>query len=156
MSKAELSLVKQTLNCTIYTIQFINKNETEFEEFYLKFTNNAEYNADLIKIVAFINKIADIGAFERFFRPEGRIKDNVCALPTVKSKLRLYCIRLSNKILILGNGDIKRSKKYNDDEKLKGYVLTLQRFEKLILEGTNNGTIEITENTIEAENYFDI
>ena len=70
MSKAELSLVKQTLNCTIYTIQFINKNETEFEEFYLKFTNNAEYNADLIKIVAFINKIADIGAFERFFRPE--------------------------------------------------------------------------------------
>ena len=156
MSKAELSLVKQTLNCTIYTIQFINKNETEFEEFYLKFTNNAEYNADLIKIVAFINKIADIGAFERFFRPEGRIKDNVCALPTVKSKLRLYCIRLSNKILILGNGDIKRSKKYNDDEKLKGYVLTLQRFEKLILEGKDNGTIEITENTIEAENYFDI
>lgn len=56
-----------------------------------------------MRIVAFINKIAQNGAFERFFRPEGKMADHVVALPVLTSKLRLYCLRLSDKILILGN-----------------------------------------------------
>ena len=156
MSEAELLLVNNADGCTIYTIQFLSESDSEFERFYARFKDDAEYNPDLMKIVALINKIADMGALERYFRPEGKLKDGVCALPVLQSKLRLYCLRLSDKILVLGNGDVKKTRTYNEDDMLKGYVLTLQNFEKLIREGEKDGTISITANTIETDKTFDI
>lgn len=156
MSEAELLLVNNTDGCTIYTIQFLSESDSEFERFYARFKDDAEYNPDLMKIVALINKIADMGALERYFRPEGKLKDGVCALPVLQSKLRLYCMRLSDKILVLGNGGVKKTRTYNEDDMLKGYVLTLQNFEKLIREGEKDGTISITANTIETDKTFDI
>ena len=156
MSEAELLLVNNADGCTIYTIQFLSESDSEFERFYARFKDDAEYNPDLMKIVALINKIADMGALERYFRPEGKLKDGVCALPVLQSKLRLYCLRLSDKILVLGNGGVKKTRTYNEDGMLKGYVLTLQNFEKLIREGEKDGTISITANTIETDKTFDI
>ena len=156
MSEAELLLVNNAEGCTIYTIQFLSENKSEFERFYTRFKDDAEYNPDLMRIVALINKIADMGALERYFRPEGKYNDSVCALPILQSRLRLYCLRLSDKILILGNGGVKKTRTYNEDDTLKGYVLTLQNFEKLIKEGEKNGTITITANTIETDKTFDI
>ena len=156
MSEAELLLVNNADGCTIYTIQFLSESDSEFERFYTRFKDDAEYNPDLMKIVALINKIADMGALERYFRPEGKLKDGVCALPVLQSKLRLYCLRLSDKILVLGNGGIKKTRTYNEDDTLRGYVLTLQNFEKLIREGEKDGTISITANTIETDKTFDI
>ena len=156
MSEAELLLVNNAEGCTIYTIQFLSENKSEFERFYTRFKDDAEYNPDLMRIVALINKIADMGALERYFRPEGKYNDSVCALPILQSRLRLYCLRLSDKILILGNGGVKKTRTYNEDDTLKGYVLTLHNFEKLIKEGEKNGTITITANTIETDKTFDI
>ena len=157
MSEAELLLVNNADDCTIYTIQFLSESDSEFERFYARFKDDAEYNPDLMRIVALINKIADMGALERYFRPEGKLKDGVCALPVLQSKLRLYCLRLSDKILVLGNGGVKKTRTYNEDDTLKGYVLTLQNFEKLIREGEKDGTISITaNNTIETDKTFDI
>ena len=156
MSEAELLLVNNADGCTIYTIQFLSESDSEFECFYARFKDDAEYNPDLMRIVALINKIADMGALERYFRPEGKLKDGVCALPVLQSKLRLYCLRLSDKILVLGNGGVKKTRTYNEDDTLKGYVLTLQNFEKLIREGEKDGTISITANTIETDKTFDI
>lgn len=110
----------------------------------------------LMRIVGFLGRIADFGALERYFRPEGKMNDNVVALPVVQSKLRLYCLRLSDKILILGNGGKKRSKTYEEDNELSGYVLTLQNFDQLIKEGVNDGSIIVTENKIETDKTFDL
>lgn len=151
MSEIDLVLVNETDNCTIYTLQFEGESETEFERFYNKFKDDAVYNPDLMRIVAFINKIAKDGAFERLFRPEGRMSDHVVALPVLTSKLRLYCLRLSDKILILGNGGVKNSRTYNEDDTLRGYVITLQNFEKLLKEGQKKGLVTITEKTIEMK-----
>jgi hypothetical protein len=63
---------------------------------------------------------------------------------------------LSNSILILGNGGIKKSRTYNEDDELRGYVVTLQNFDKLIKQGVKEGTIIISENQIDTENTFDI
>ena len=156
MSEAELLLVNNADGCTIYTIQFLSESDSEFERFYTRFKDDAEYNPDLMRIVALINTSADMGALERYFRPEGKLKDGVCALPVLQSKLRLYCLRLSDKILVLGNGGVKKTRTYNEDDTLKGYVLTLQNFEKLIREGEKDGTISITANTIETDKTFDI
>lgn len=156
MSEAELILVNEAKNCTLYTIQFLTENESEFEQFYNKFKDDVELNPDLMRIVGFLGRIADFGALERYFRPEGKMSDHVVALPVVPSKLRLYCLRLSDKILILGNGGVKKTKTYEEDDELSGYVITLQNFDKLIKEGTANGAIVVTENKIETNETFDL
>ncbi len=156
MSEAELILVNEAKNCTLYTIQFLSNDESEFEQFYNKFKDDVEFNPDLMRIVGFLGRIADFGALERYFRPEGKMSDRVVALPVVTSKLRLYCLRLSDKILILGNGGEKKTKSYEEDDELSGYVITLQNFDKLIKEGTKNGTIIVTENKIETDSTFDL
>lgn len=40
--------------------------------------------------------------------------------------------------------------------RLKGYVITLQKFEQLLKEGEKDGSVVITTNTIETDNTFDI
>jgi hypothetical protein len=156
MSEAELIQLNKDKNCTLYTIQFLTEDKGEYLRFYNKFKDDATYNDDLARIAKFVESIADLGALERFFRPEGKMNDRVCALPVVKSNLRLYCLRLSNSILILGNGGIKKSRTYNEDDELRGYVVTLQNFDKLIKQGVKEGTIIISENQIDTENTFDI
>ena len=156
MSEAELILVNEAKNCTFYTIQFLSEDESEFEQFYNKFKDDVEFNPDLMRIVGFLGRIADFGALERYFRPEGKMSDHVVALPVVTSKLRLYCLRLSDKILILGNGGVKKTKSYEEDDELSGYVITLQNFDKLIKEGTESGTIIVTENKIMTDETFDL
>lgn len=58
--------------------------------------------------------------------------------------------------LYYGNGGVKTTRTYNEDDTLKGYVITLKIFDKHITEGVKNGSIVVTENTIETENTFDI
>lgn len=154
MSEVELVLVNDTDKCTIYTIQFSEEAETEYERFYAKFIEDAQLNKDLLRIVQILDKIADEGALERFFRPEGKMRDSVVALPVLRSKLRLYCLRLSDRILVLGNGGVKNSRTYEEDDSLRGYVLTLQKFEELLQEGQREGTVTVTSKTIETDKTF--
>lgn len=100
---------------------------------------------DYQRIIAALQIILNRGALERFFRPEGKINDNVHAIPTEGGKLRLYCLRISEQIIILGNGGVKSTKKYQDDPKLYGYVIDLQRFEKILKENIEKGYISVHE-----------
>lgn len=88
------------------------------------------------------------GFLERYFRPEGKMRDNVCALPITSGKLRLYCLRMSDSILIVGNGGVKDTKKYQDSEELSGYVISLQNLENAIRVAVKKGEITIEEHTI--------
>lgn len=156
MSEVELLLVNSSHNCTMYTIQFLSDEESEFEKFVSKFRNNAEFNEDFRAIMRFVEQILSNGALERYFRREGTIKDSVVALPVLKSKLRLYCLRLTDKILVLGNGDVKNTRTYEESENLQGYVMDLQNFEKLLRQEVRSGNIEITEKEIITDNTFDL
>ena len=73
------------------------------------------------------------------------MNDNVCAVPIESGKLRLYCLRMSDQILIVGNGGVKSTRTYNEDPILSGYVLDLQKFEKLINAGIKDGSISVQE-----------
>ena len=115
-----------------------------------KIYRRCSINRDLLRIVQLLDKIAEEGALERFFRSEGKMRDSVVALPVLRSKLRLYCLRLSDRILVLGNGGVKNSRTYQEDDSLRGYVLTLQRFEELLKEGERDGSVTITSKTIET------
>lgn len=156
MNEVELYLISEGENCTIYTLQFLRDMESEFEKFIAKFREDAEFSEDFQRIATFIKRIARTGAQERYFRPEGKRDDSVVALPVISSRLRLYCLRLSDKILVLGNGGVKRTQRYEDDAFLNGYVMTLQKFEQLLKEEAANGNVTITESTIETDIVFEL
>lgn len=156
MSEAEILLLENGNSCTAYTIQFLSDDMNEFEKFVSKFKDNGELNSDFRQIARFIDQIMEFGALERYFRPEGKMNDSVVALPVLRSKLRLYCLRLSDKIVILGNGGVKDTRTYNEDDTLRGYVLTLQKFEKLLKQGVEEGTVTISENIIDTSKHFDL
>lgn len=73
MSEAELIQLNKDHNCTLYTIQFITEDKGEYLRFYNRFKDDATYNKDLARIAKFVESIADLGALERFFRPEGKM-----------------------------------------------------------------------------------
>lgn len=134
----------------------MSDEQSEFEKFVSKFRQDAEFNPDFQAIMRFVEQILSNGALERYFRREGKMSDSVVALPVLKSKLRLYCLRLTDKILILGNGDVKRSRAYEEDDTLQGYVIDLQRFERLLKQEVRAGNVEITEKDILTDKTFEV
>ena len=148
MTKVSLKTIEQNDNVGMFSICFDGNSESEFEKFLLEFKDNATYNKDFNAILLALSKIIDKGALERFFRIEGRMNDHVSALSIDSRKLRLYCLRISDQILILGNGEVKLSRTYQEDEKLSGYVMNLQTFDKVLLKAQKNGVITIEKNMI--------
>ncbi len=135
---------------TMYTIQFTGEELSEYEKFVQRFKDSAELKRDYQIIIYALSKIANNGALERYFRPEGKMNDNVCALPVDSGKLRLYCLRITDKILIIGNGGLKTTKTYEESEALLGYVIDLQKFDSLIKSEVANGSLTISETDIEG------
>ncbi|MBR4918125.1 MAG: hypothetical protein IKZ52_02785 [Bacteroidales bacterium] len=74
--------------------------------------------------------------------------NRIKALSIDSRKLRLYCLRISDQILIVGNGGIKNTRTYEESAELSGYVMDLQEFDKLLSEAQKNGTITIEKNVI--------
>ncbi len=156
MSEVELVLADNSEKCTMYTIHFLSEDDTELEKFISRFKNDSHYNSDFQSILAFMERILANGALERYFRREGKMSDSVVALPVLKSSLRLYCLRLSDHILVVGNGGIKKSRTYEESDELQGYVMTLQKFEQLLKKEAENGKVEITETEIKTDIKFDL
>ena len=125
-----------------------NDNVGIFEKFLIEFKDYATYNKDFNVILMALSKIIDKGALERFFRNEGRMNDNVKALAIDSRRLRLYCLRISDQILILGNGGIKNTRTYQEDEKLSGYVMDLQTFDRVLVKAQKSGKVTIEKNMI--------
>lgn len=156
MSEVELVLADNSEKCTMYTIHFLSEDDTELENFIGRFRDNAELNTDFQSILIFLERIMANGALERYFRREGKMTDSVVALPVLKSKLRLYCLRLSDHILVVGNGGIKDTRTYEEDDQLQGYVMTLQKFERLLRQEAEKRNVNITETEIQTDLTFEL
>ena len=146
--KTTLELVEQSEKVSFYSISFAADRTTEFELFIREFEDEAILNKDYQRILTALRIILDKGALERFFRPEGKMDDNVQAIPIYGGKLRLYCLRISEQIVILGNGGAKTTNSYQNDPKLFGYVIDLQRFDKILKENIEKGYISIEEKVL--------
>ena len=144
MAKAAIKTLKQTEKNGLFSLVFENEAYSEFEKFIEKFKNEADVARDLNVILSYIEQMINgAGFLERYFRPEGKMQDDVCALPVVSGKLRLYCLRLSDSVLIAGGGGRKTTKTYNEDSNLKGYVISLQKLDELIKVEVKKGNIII-------------
>lgn len=146
--RTTVDLVEQSERVSFYSISFQMDRTTEFERFLSKFEEEAEFNEDYQRILAALEIILDRGALERYFRPEGKMDDNLCAIPIESGNIRLFCLRISDQILILGNGDKKTTRTYQEDRKLLGYALDLQKFDKLLKKDLEDGVVTIEERTL--------
>ncbi len=147
MRTAKIVSISSSDQVGLYSICF-NNGESEFRKFLKKFKDNAALNKDYQSILYALDRIIAKGAFERMFRYEGKMNDNVVALSLDSRKLRLYCLRMSDQILIVGNGGLKETRTYDEDEELSGYVMDLQKFDELLKQAQEEGSIYIEQNMI--------
>ena len=126
-----IELLEDGKKVSLYSVHFKGEQYTEFERFLLAYKDEPQYAEDLGVILKRIGKIQEQGADDRHFRYEGRVKDRVMGLPSVieSSKLRLYCLRVSDSVLILGNGGEKQTKTYQENPFLNKCVENLQKID---------------------------
>jgi hypothetical protein len=153
--KLEIELFEEHSNVNIYTIRYKN-DLSEFDKFLDKYPKGCEFDDDIDIIITWIGKIGEKGALERYLRPEGKYKDNVYAIPIETANLRLYVIRISDHIIILGNGGNKKSKTYNEDPELNSYVEQLQTIDVLFKTRLKKGIIQIFEKQLFGKLEFEI
>lgn len=147
---------------SLYSPRFEGEDYTEFEKFLLKYKDT--HTQDVQILVRRIDIIKQNGVEDRYFRYEGTKRDRVMALPSHldTTNLRLYCLNISHKVLILGNGGLKTTQTYQEDAHLHKCVQTLQKIDIEIkrmqdlrivtVRGTNlNGPLTFTINEDDME-----
>lgn len=150
MASVKLQSVAEAEKGSLFSICLEGDSISEFEKFVQK--HNESYSKDLNTILTAIKRMLKVSGFlERYFRPEGKYKDGVCALPIDSSKLRLYCLRINDSILIAGNGGVKKAQKYQDCDDLNGYVVTLQKLDRALKVAIKRGEVTIEERKFNPE-----
>lgn len=140
-----LELIEEHEAVNYYSVHLDKEEISELERFFEKFPEGCEYDDDIDTIIAWLDRIGEHGALERYFRNEGRYGDGVSAIPIETNNLRLYCIRLSEKILIFGNGGVKDNRTWEESATLSEYVETLIDTSRYITSRLEDGTLYIVE-----------
>jgi hypothetical protein len=144
-----IELVEEYEKVNFYSIHLDGKELTELESFFEKYPIGCEFDEEIDVIIAWMDKIAETGALERYFRPEGRYGDGVGVIPIdIGNKIRLYCLRLSDKILVFGNGGVKDSAKWQESKELAPYVKLLIDTSRFISSRMNDGSLLLVDKEI--------
>jgi hypothetical protein len=125
---------------SLYTIQYDGESQSEFD----KFLENEEVQKERSsrsRLVAKLNEMVhEYGFVREFFKEEeGKRWDYVVALK--EGRLRLYCLRAEDFLLIVGNGGVKKTRTYQQDSHLNASVEELQRVHKLVMNRIYSGRI---------------
>lgn len=140
--KYNIELVEEHNAVNFYSIHLDEEELSELERFFEKFPEGCEYDEEIDIIIAWLDKIGEKGALERYFRPEGKYGDGVGVIPIdVGNKLRLYCLRISDKILIFGNGGLKDADSWQNSKTLAPYVEMLIDTSRFIATRIKDGKI---------------
>ncbi|MCQ2271818.1 MAG: hypothetical protein MJZ72_03405 [Bacteroidales bacterium] len=111
-----IELLEDNENVSLYSPRYEGEEFTEFEKFLLQYKDL--YPNDIAQLVYRLDIIKRDGANDRHFRYEGTKRDRVMALPShlETTSLRFYLLNIQSKILILGNGGLKHSTTYQEDD----------------------------------------
>ena len=110
----------------VYSVAVDDSDKTLFDLFLEE--NDADYRLELAEIITKLKTMSSKTGFtENYFKlNEGTLGDGVCAITDLKGKLRLYCIRFGNILLVLGGGGPKSK-----------LIRALQEDPKLLMENNN-------------------
>ena len=155
MQNYRIELIEEYEKVNFYSIHLSASEISEFDRFFEKFPVGCEYDDDIDVIISWLDIIAEKGALERYFRPEGRYGDGVGVIPIdVGNKIRLYCLRLSDKILVFGNGGVKDTCTWEESEELAPYVKLLMDTSRFISSRIKDGTIVLVDKEIIGDLNF--
>lgn len=145
-----------------YTIQVEGGPISEFRDFQTRMQLNEKDRKQVAEINRFIEKIGKKhGAQERFFKREGFAE----RLPPATYHfidsdgetdfgLRLYCVRISEEIVILLNGDRKITQSIKDCPNCKPHFDFANKISDAIYEARKNDKIEIDGFDIKMDDDF--
>ena len=138
---------------SIYSILTENEKGTFLDHFIAAFSK--DFMQDLLSIIGRLKSMGStVGAIESFFKLDEGLEwnDLVCAVYDIPDKhLRLYCIRLTENIVIAGNGGPKNVRAWQEDPTLKREVYEMMHYSKIIRTKLNNGTLRIAANGLRLE-----
>ncbi|SMD42076.1 hypothetical protein SAMN00777080_0613 [Aquiflexum balticum DSM 16537] len=110
--------------CTFYSVKWLDEDFTETDKFILKYKDKTEFSESLQALASFITDvIGEDGAYESYFRfendahaipPSGIYQVGEIEIDYRDFKLRLYCLRICESIVVLFNGAEKTSQKAQD------------------------------------------
>lgn len=135
---------------SIYSIFLFDEKSTLYERFLKE-----NFNLYLSEIKDINNRLRIIGkhtgAQEGFFKKwEGNLGDGVEALyDRPNARLRLYCIRYSSGIVIVGGGGPKNVRALQDNKKLKQENYLLRDISSQITERIREGRIQYSEDLLD-------
>ena len=151
-----IELLEDGEKVSLYSPHFEGEDYSEFEKFLLAYKDT--YPEDVRQLVYRLDIIKRDGARDMHFRYEGSRRDRVMALPShlETTSLRLYLLNIQAKILILGNGGLKRTATYEEDENLHRHVKTLQKIDIELKQREKNKVIVIKGTELLGELSFTI
>lgn len=150
---AEIIPVKslQLKEVCFYTVKIESCDKSEFKDFVTRLGSDSEISVEYGELINFLLNVGERGAEARFFKSEGfaekirqPFSDPFDPLkPDPKNYgIRLYCYRLTGKIVILFNGcrkryakaqDCKNCSKYFEQANVLAKAVELARHEKRIV-----------------------
>ncbi len=152
-NKISIELFEEHNEVNFYTLRF-DGEETEIDKFFDCFPEGCKHDNDINIIIKWMDRIGEKGALIRYFRPESRPYDDIFAIPLETSNLRVYVIRISNEIVILGNGGIKSTRTYNEDPQLNAIVELLQQINRYLKSRLRNSKTHYYQKTLFGELDF--
>ncbi len=140
-----IEIFEEHSKVNFYSIRYSDNEYSEVECFFDEILSDESLKEDVNILSKVIDKIGENGAKPRHFRNAGTQKDKVGALPEYlySSNLRLYAIRISEKIVILGNGGLKTTKTYNENPFLNECVATLKTIDRFLDSRLKKGNVII-------------
>lgn len=150
---------------TFYSVK-IGIEESDFDEiefetdkFFAKFSDlENKFYSEFEVIIALIEEMGKRGAKRHYFRHERRAdalpsKPNAVRNITVvkHSKLRLYCLRLSDTCVILCNGGVKTKDLPQDCKNVHAHFNFVNKLAKAIDTGLVNGDVKLVDRLLELE-----
>jgi hypothetical protein len=145
----------QGSRCTFYTVRWDDSELSETERFFHKFRNHKTLGRPLQELAMFLNIIADeSSALKEYFKfenkadalpPSGWHRAEEIIIDFNNFPLRLYCLRISETLVILFSGAEKTSKSAQDG-KTSMVFREANQFAERILEALRQNDIYITAN----------
>jgi hypothetical protein len=151
-----IELLEDGEKVSLYSPHFEGEEYSEFEKFLLTYKDI--YPDDVRQLVYRLDIIKRDGASDMHFRYEGTRRDRVMALPShlETTSLRLYLLNIQAKILILGNGGLKSTATYEEDENLHRQVKLLQKIDIELKQREKEKVIVVTGTELLGELSFTI
>lgn len=150
--------------CSFYTVRWEDATLSETDKFFIRYENDSTFQQPLQELAMFISrKIGDeMGALEEFFRfenaaqaipPSGAYKVGNLYINYGNFPLRLYCLQISETLVVLFNGGEKTANTAQEGKTSMAFQ-EANIFAKRILDALRDKDIYITADQ-RAFRYFD-